>query len=369
MAYMDEKSFKKHISSKKFNNIYVVFGDDKYLVKFYTKELVRAVAGSEPSEFAYHEFTADADLNTLASAMGSVPFMAEYNCVSVSDMDMNKLSKEQFDSFLEVIDNIPDTTVAIFSYPTTSGTKSKASSDSGSSGEDDTKGKRDKFKLFCKEVDKHGMGCVAELNMRTAVALEHQLAKWADKRGKKLSLSVASRIIYYCGTDLLTLNLELDKLCAFAGDKDEITSDMVEQIVIKKLEAKVFDMVDNVIYGNIDKAYNQLHQLFAMREDPRGIVRLLGLAYVDLYRARVAVTSGADMKEISDYFKYGNRAWILNKAPRKSQKLSTNALRESLGEIAELNARLNSVAMNEEAAVEKLIADLVLIAAREIDYA
>ncbi|MBQ4570039.1 MAG: DNA polymerase III subunit delta [Ruminococcus sp.] len=366
MAFLDEKSFKKHISSKKFNNIYVIFGDDKYLCKFYTKELVEAVAGKDPCEFGFHQFSSTAEVQALADAVGVVPFMTEYNCVLVQDYDVNKLSKEQYDSLIEVLKSVPVSTVVIFSF-TSLGLSAKEKSKSSDS--EDSDKKRSRFKPFCNAVDKMGMGCVAEINMRSATALEHQLSKWADKLGKKLSLPVASKIIYYCGTDLATLRLELDKVCAYAADSDEVTIDMVEATVIKKLEAKVYDMVDNVIYGKTDMAYTQLHQLFAQREDPRGIVRILGLAYVDLYRARVTMQSGSRMKETAEFFKYGNREWVLSKAVKKADKLSTNALRESLGIISDLSAKLNSVSINEEAAVEKLIADLVLIAIRERDNA
>lgn len=363
MAYMDEKSFKKHISSKKYNNIYVIFGDEKYLVKHYTKELVTAVAGKEPSEFAFHSFSSDADIQSIADAIGSVPFMAEYNCVRVNDLDINKLSKEQYDSFAEVLKSTPLTTVVIFSFSALA-SKEKAAEKSS-----EDKKKRSRFKPFCDMVEKLGMGAVAELNMRSATALEHQLSTWADKLDKKLSLPVASRIIYYCGTDLATLRLELEKVCAFAGEKDEITLDMVEATVIKKLEAKVFDLVDNVIFSNADKAYTQLYQLFAQREDVRDILRVLGMAYIDLYRARVTVSSGGKLSETAEFFDYKKRAWVLTKAEGKSKKLSTNALRESLAAITDLSAKLNSVTMNEEAALEKLIADLMLIAKRELDYA
>ncbi len=371
MAYLDEKSFKKHISTKKFNNIYIIFGDEKYLVRFYTGELTKAVAGSEPSDFAFHKFTQGVELQTLADAVGIVPFMAEYNCVVVEDLDVNAFTKDQYDSFKGILSSVPDSTVLIFSMSSVAPKKEKpekSKSTADEVGEEEGK-TRNRFKLFCNFVDKMGMGCVAELNMRSATALEHQLAKWADKIGKKLSLPVASKIIYYCGTDLATLRLELDKVCAYAGDSDEITLDMVEATVTKKLEAKVYDMVDNVIYGNTDKAYTQLSMLFALKEDPRDILRILGFAYIDLYRARVTVESGSLIKDTADFFKYGNRKWVLDKAQTKSRQLSTNALRDSLGAIADLTAKMNSVSMNEEAAIHKLIADLVLIAVRERENA
>lgn len=361
MDYMDEKGFKKHISSKAYNNIYVIFGDDKYLVKHYTKELTQAVAGKDPCEFAFHQLPSDVQVQSVADAVGVVPFMAEYNCVLLKDYDVNALDKNGYDNLVAVLKSVPDTTVVIFSYPTTAGKKEKPKEDDSEEG----KGKRDYFKALCTAVDKMGMGCVAEINVRSATSLEHQLAKWADKMGKKLSLPLASKIIYFCGNDLETLKLELDKVCAYAADEDEITLEMIETTVVKKLEAKVYDMVDFVIYGNADKAYTSLYQLFAMKEDPRGIVRVLGYVYIDLYRARVTSESGLMINETAEFFEYKNRAWALKKAVNKASKISTNALRESLGAITDLSAKFNSVSINEEAAVEKLIADLILIARKE----
>ena len=69
MAFLDEKNFKKHISSKKFNNIYIIFGEDKYLCKHYTKELVEAVAGKNPNEFGFHQFSANAEVQALADGI------------------------------------------------------------------------------------------------------------------------------------------------------------------------------------------------------------------------------------------------------------------------------------------------------------
>ena len=363
MAYMNEKDFKKHISSKKFNNIYVIFGDEKYLVKFYAKDLAEKVAGKEPSEFAYHEYSDEASLQDIADAVGTVPFMAEYNCVVVKDYDVNKLSKDEYDSLIQILKSVPLSTVVIFSYVTDPLKKVKEDKET-----DEKKG-RDKFKLLCSAVDKMGMGAVAEINMRTAISLEQQLSKWAAKMGKKLSLPLASKIIYFCSTDLNTLKLELEKVCAYAGDNEEITLEMIEATVTKKLEAKVYDLVENVISKRTEKAYQELQQLFAMREEPRNIVMVLGYAYVDLYRSRVAKETDTQIKDVATYFEYKNRDWVLRKYQQKYSNISMNVLRESLGAIIELAEKFNSVTVNGEAMVTKLIADLLLIAVKEQNYA
>ncbi|MBQ8796380.1 MAG: DNA polymerase III subunit delta [Clostridia bacterium] len=335
----------------------MLFGDEKFLIKHYTSQLIKKVAGESPDEFAFHEFTKDVDLQHLSVAVGAVAFTALYNTVVVYDMDINKLDKEDFEALQGILASVPDSTVLIFTYPTFD-TNAKT-------GE---AGKKSKFKPFCDKVIKL-QGEVYELNQRDAVALEHQLAAWADKRGKKISLPTASKVIYYCGTNLQALKNELDKLIAYTGDREEITVDDIEKVVVKKLEAKIFDLMDFVILGNLEKAYSLLAKLFELKEDPRSIVRLLGNSYVDIYRARVTTESGANMSETADFFKYGNRTWVLNKIKGKSERLSTNAIRRSLGEILDLSARLNTVALNEEAEVLKLIAKLTLIAKEELAYA
>ena len=365
MAYMDENSFKKHISSKKFNNIYVIFGEEKYLIKFYAGDLVEKVAGKEPSEFAYHEFTDDASLQDIADAVGTVPFMAEYNCVVVKDYDVNKLSKDEYDSLIDILKSVPLSTVVIFSYANDYPEKVKEKEKDKDKDEDSEKRSRNKFKPFCTAVDKMGMGAVVEITMRSATSLEHQLSKWAAKMGKKLSLPLASKIIYYCSTDLSTLKHELEKICAYAGENEEITIDMIEATVTKKLEAKVYDMVDHVIARRGEKAYFELQQLLALHEDPRAILTALSFAYVDLYRAKVARETGTKTTEIAEFFKCKNREWVLRKYQQKYSGMSNNAIRESLGAITDLAEKFNSVTVNEEAMVTKLVADLLLIAAKE----
>ena len=363
MAYKDEKALKGHIASKNYNNIYVLFGDEKYLIKHYTNLLIKKVAGDTPDEFAFHEFTKEVDLQKLSVAVGAVAFMAPCNCVVVYDYEINKLLKDDFEGLKSIITSVPDTTVLIFTYPTVDPNKLPPSKKEDEEGES-----RNKWRQFCTALDKAGAE-IFELSERDAVALEHQLAKWADKQGKKLSLPVASKIIFYCGTNLQTLKNELDKLIAFTGDREEIDIKDVEKVVVKKLEARIFDLMDFVILGNLEKAYSLLHILFELKEDPRSIVRLLGTSYIDAYRARVTSESGGVMKETAEFFDYKQRAWVLPKIKTKSEKLSTNAIRRSMTEILDLSARLNTVSTNEEAEVEKLIAKLVLIAKEEISYA
>ena len=56
MAKLNEQSFRKELSSDKLSNLYIIYGDEKYLVRKYTDALISATVGKEASEFDLYKF-------------------------------------------------------------------------------------------------------------------------------------------------------------------------------------------------------------------------------------------------------------------------------------------------------------------------
>ena len=82
---LNESEFKRQMKKKEFSNVYVIYGEEKFLIKIYTKQLVKAIMGEEPPEFIFHNFDNNSELNDIAVACDVMPFMSEYNCVVVTD--------------------------------------------------------------------------------------------------------------------------------------------------------------------------------------------------------------------------------------------------------------------------------------------
>lgn len=61
---------------------------------------------------------------------------------------------------------------------------------------------------------------------------------------------------------------------------------------VKSLEASVFDLSRAVTKNDGKKAFSVLHKLFAEKEKPELILGTMIMAFVDMYRAKVAVSSG-----------------------------------------------------------------------------
>lgn len=343
MAILKEADFKKHISSKQFSNLYFIDGEEKMLVSKYTDVLIKKLMGSDLPQFNFHLFDSECDVADVSVACDVMPFMCDKNCVKIADLDIEALSTADLDTFVNIAKNICDTTVLVLTMPTLPPPQ-KA---------------QKKYKKLRDVFEKNGV--VVDLSRRSDISLEKTLCKWANECGSKISPITASVLIRTCSNDLNILHSEIEKLSAFAGE-EEITTDMIEKLATKNLQARIFDLFDYVISQKSDKAMQVLDVLFYQREDPIAILITLSNAYVDMYRARIATENGIPMKIFADELSYKNRAWVLDKMARQSKNISTISLRKSIDVILQLNERMVSVTVNPRVELEKLIARLILIA-------
>ena len=191
------------------------------------------------------------------------------------------------------------------------------------------------------------------------MALEKQVVRWVVKSGATISSIDAGRIITYCGKDLHTLRNEVDKLCAYV-DGGEITREVIEKLVTKTTEARIFDLSKLVISKNNDKAQKLLEDLFYLKEEPITIVAILAMTYIDIFRVRVAVESGKKIADIVGDFDYKKKEFRLNNAQRISSTMTTEEIRKSIELIIETDKKLKSKRVDKKILTQELITKLIL---------
>ncbi len=342
MAKMNEVELKARLKSTAEDNLFLFYGEEKVQIRHYLEKLREKTAGKTADEFSSRTITQEDSLQTLYDSVLAAPsFLAEKIFVAVLDYDFTQLSDKETESLVALLANIPQTTVLVFAYPT--------SSPSFASGSN---------KKLLNAADKHGI--TVSFEPLTETALEKQLVYWAKLRDVKLNEYDAARIVSYCGCDLSLLKNELEKLCAYKAH-GEITRDDIEKFVTKNLEARIFDIASYIINGAPDKAISQINILITQKESPQGIISVLGSVYVDIYRVRAALESGESLEALAKQLNYGKRTFVLQKAQRNGKRLSNSALRQSLNAIAETNAQLNSSNADGKILLEKLVARLTLI--------
>lgn len=347
MPEITESDLKKQIEKSNFSSLYLLYGEEKYLVGRYAGKLIAKAKGTAFEDFNLQRFDGgDVSVDTIAAAAEALPFMAERKCVSVSDLNVESLRAGELNKLEELIASVPATTVLVLSLPTLVVNPKKDR----------------KWKKFIDLVNRNG--CSLECKRRTGTELEKLLCAGAAKRGCDLSRQNAGRVISYSGNDLQTLYNELEKLCAFVG-AGEITAQSIDRLVTRNLEARVFDLSKAIVSGAYDRAYGILDLLFDQNEEPVGVLAVLSAAYLDLYRVRIAVQGGFSATEPAKYFDYARKEFRLTNAERDARRLSVPVLRASLQALLKADTALKSARGNRRIVMEKLIAELLLIAEGE----
>lgn len=346
MAKLTEQDFKKELSSGKLKNLYLIYGEEKYLVKKYTEKLVEKAAGKEPSGFDFTRLDQSSDLEEIFSACEQLPIMMPKKCVLVTDYNIDSLPDSDLKLLISWCADPSPATVLIFSMPTLT-QDSKKSTDK----------KAGKLQKFASAVEKYGS--VIELQKLGDNALEKQLIGWAVKEGCTLSQRNASRIISLCGTDMTFLRNEIDKLCAYANG-GEITEDIIQLLAVKNTEVRIFSLSDCISNNDYNGAYKHLYGLFEQNEKPEVILSVLSSVYIDMYRARVAAESGKTIREAAADFNYGRREFLLKNASSKASRYSTKALRDILDIILQADIKIKSTPADKQTVLETLIAGLLL---------
>ncbi len=342
MPKITEAELKKHIKQKNFSPVYVIYGTEQMFIKRYTEMLTEAVAGKNPSDFNFHSFSGNINLDELAASVQIVPFMSEHNCVLLTDIFLDSMTADEIDRLKTILAQKISGTVIIISMPSYIPKKNTAALTS-----------------IIKKAEKNGSVCKFEqLDQNT---LERYIAKWANQNGKLISHINASKLIGYCGSDLNLLKNEVDKISAYAKG-EEITLDDIQKLASVNLETRIFTLSDAVINGQGDKAFQTLDRLFYQKEEPVMMLYVLSNSFIDAYRIRVADECGVTQQQAAAEFDYKKRAFALKNARRSTSHVSTEALRKCLDALLEADISFKSVSVNPRLYLEQLIARLLIIA-------
>ena len=346
MPTMDETSLRRRMAAGELSGLFVVAGEEKYMVGRLARQLIKRAAGDAFPEFNNQAFTDTSSLDSVGDAAQALPFFAQRKCVSVADFDVETKTSQELDKLYELWELCPETTTLVFWYPTL-----------------EFDGKRSsKWKKFLKQAEERG--AVVLCGRRSQTELLRFLAREAEKAGCVLDRAAGLKLLDYAGQDLTSLQNEVEKLCAYALGQGApaITGDMVEELVAKSTETTVFLLAKALVSGQYETAYNLLDTLFYQREDPIAIVGALAASYLDMVRVRAALESGHSYSDAAQYADYKGRDFRLRNAQQNVRGLPQQVLHQSVHLLLEADLALKSSRLDGRIRLEELVAKLLLAA-------
>ena len=259
------QTLNQDIKEKSFKKIYLLYGDEPFLVGSYKKKLREAITGGDTMNFNYFEGK-NPDVKEIISLADTMPFFADPRQILVDGSGFFKSAHDELAAYLP---QMPDTTCLVFA-----------------------ESEVDKRNRLYKRVKE--LGYAAELNKQDTAQLMRWAAGILGRDGRKISRPVMEYFLERTGDDMENIRMELEKLVCYTMGRDVITKEDVDAVGTVHVTSRVFDMVAAIVAGNTKKAMDLYEDLLTLKEPPMRILFLIARQFNQLLQIKELTAAGKD---------------------------------------------------------------------------
>ncbi len=247
------KEIRRQIKEQDFQRVYLLTGDENYLI-LQAKELLVHAMVAEGDEMNYAVFEdSKIDLQQLRELAMTYPLFATKR---VLVLDRTGIFKSGKDAFVEILQALPETTCVIICEPEV-----------------------DKRSKAYKWIKKNGYVGEFLKKDQTEKVLMRWVAALLGKEKKKIRESDVRFFLERVGDDMFQIKNETDKLISYVGEREEIRREDIEQITSGEVQNKIFELVAAIAEGKKRQALAYYDDLILLKEPPMRILFLIVRQY------------------------------------------------------------------------------------------
>lgn len=320
MKHIDED-----IASGKYKNIYLLFGEERYLLLQYKDKLRKALV-NEGDSMNYTAYEGEGiSVKEVIDLAETMPFLAQYRVIELSGTGLFKKGGDELADYLQ---NVPESTIFI----------------------------------ICEtEVDKRGRAYKAAKEHGRAIEFslpeERDVRTWirakVSKAGKRISEQTVQYFLEIAGADMGTMAGEIEKLICYAMEREEITRADVDAISTRQITGEIFNMVEAVARGQQTKALALYGNLLALKEPPMRILFLITRQFHHLLQVKLLKKDYKPEKEMASIL--GVPPFAVSKYVAQAEKFTEKELRRAVEECVAAEEDIKTGQMVDTLAVELLI--------------
>jgi len=214
--------------------VYVLRGDDAFLLDAYRREIISAVLGDADPQVCVTAFDAETPLADVLDELRTLPFLAPCRVVILRDADaFVTANREKLEQYLQSPSETSTLILMVNAW-------------------------RSDWRL-AKLVAQ--IGEVKECAFRADANLAGWIAKAAGKRGKKITREAASLLETYVGRDLACLSNELEKLSLYVQPREVIEAADVAALTPATSQPVDYELTNAIAGGDVTQALKALDDL------------------------------------------------------------------------------------------------------------
>lgn len=312
-----------------FKQIYLLYGEERYLRKQYTNRLHKAMCGEDDSMNTHFYEGKDVPVGEIIDLAETLPFLAPRRVIFISNSGLFKSGGEKMAEYLT---SPNETTFFVF-----------------------TESEVDKRSRLYKTVQNNGT--IVEFAVQDENTLKRWIAGILSREGKKITENTVQLFLTKTGTDMENIQMELEKLICYCMDKEIITNEDVESICTNRITNHIFDMINAIANKQTRQALELYYDLLALKEPPMRILFLIARQCNMLLQVKEMKSKGYDDKTIAS--KIGVPPFIVGKYTAQASRFRTAALKTAVKQCVEAEEAVKTGRMNDMMSVELLIVSVL----------
>ena len=313
------------IKSGQLKQIYFLYGQEAYLIKWYKNKLINAILGGMDDMNLSRFSGKGTDESSIAESAGELPFFADRRLVLVEDTG---ITDKKCPVLEDALDKLPDSTYMIF-----------------------IEEKADKRKSFYKKLSK--IGRAEEFKEATDKEIKNLVVGRLKRNGLEISQPVFNSFLLRTGSSLYNISNELDKLIDYCCGKSVVEPGDVDASCANYIEGKVFELIDAIAAKDIEKALLLYKDMLLMHEDPFRILPLMRTQFLRLLLLKDMDANGESDRDISSRTKIPS--FYLGKNRRLVRNFSQKDLEAFIIEISKTEADMKTGRINKNIGIELLL--------------
>ena len=320
------KKLNEDFKSGKFEQVYLLYGEEGYLKKQYKKRFIKAmIPEGDTMNYAHYEGK-NIPVKEVIDLAETMPFFAEKRLIVFENTGFFKTAAGA--ELADYIKEMPETTYFIF-----------------------VEEEVDKRNKLYKAVNTKGYA--AALTMQDEEVLKRWIGQILRREGKEMSGATISYFLGKVGTDMENIQMELEKLICYCLDRDIVTAEDVEAVCTTRITNHIFDMVNAIAEKQPQKALQLYYDLLALKEPPMRVLFLIARQCNLLLQTKELKSRGHDNKTIAS--KIGVPPFAAGKYVAQASHFKTFVLKNAVKQCVETEEAVKSGRMNDMMSVEILI--------------
>jgi len=182
------------------------------------------------------------------------------------------------------------------------------------------------------------------------------IRKKAAERGKTFEISAAEMLYQLTGREITQLELRIEQLAVYTGEKNAISQDDVEALCGESVYGGSFDLFDSVVSGRFGAAYKSLKKLLENGAKAQELIGALAWRFERNVKIRELLERGYGQEEICSTL--GIKWFFASREIGQARASDAGMIRRQLDVLLECDRSIKRGLLEPELALEKCLLGL-----------